>query len=82
MTYFVFETATVDGARATAITVKDDYSEALMLFHQIRASVLANPKVTYSLTMVIDAQGSVIHQESSGTDENNDTEENSDPEEQ
>lgn len=75
MTYFVFETATVDGQRANAVTVKDDYSEALMLFHQIRASVLANPKVTFSLTMVIDEQGSVIHQESSGTDENGNPEE-------
>ena len=74
MTYFVFETATVNGQRANAITVKEKYEDALMLFHQIRASVLANPKVTYSLTLIIDTQGSVIHQESSGTDENNDPE--------
>ena len=77
MTYFVFETATVDGTRANAVTVKEKYEDALMLFHQIRASVLANPKVTYSLTMVIDEQGSVIHQESSSSEsgqtvENND----------
>jgi len=49
MTYFVFETATVDGNRANAITVKDDYSEALMLFHQIRASVLANPEAQWGV---------------------------------
>lgn len=75
MTYFVFETATVNEQRANAITVKENYTEALMLFHQIRASVLANPKVTYSLTLIIDTQGSVIHQESSGIDESSDTEE-------
>lgn len=68
MTYFVFETATVNGQRANAVTVKEKYEDALMLFHQIRASVLANSKVTYSLTLVIDEQGSVIHQESSSSE--------------
>ena len=68
MTYFVFETATVNGQRANAVTVKEKYDDALMLFHQIRASVLANPKVTYSLTLVIDESGTVIHKESSGSE--------------
>ena len=65
MTYFVFETSTVNGQMANAVTVKENYKEALMLFHQIRASVLANANVTYSLTLIIDEQGNVIHKESS-----------------
>lgn len=65
MTYFVFETSTINGNRANAVTVKNTYKEALMLFHQIRASVLANANVTYSLTLIIDEQGNVIHKESS-----------------
>ena len=67
MTYFVFETSTVNKKRANAITVKENYNEALMLFHQIRASVLANQNVTFSLTMIIDEQGNVINKESSTT---------------
>lgn len=67
MTYFVFETATVDNQRANAVTVKENYNEALMLFHQIRASVLANANVTYSLTMIIDEQGNIINRETSSS---------------
>ena len=73
MTYFVFETSTVNKKRANAITVKEDYNDALMLFHQIRASVLANQNVTFSLTMIIDEQGNVINKESSTTSQDSET---------
>ena len=67
MRYYVFETAVADGSQAFATTPKDDYNEALMLFHQIRASVLANKNVTYSLTMIIGESGHVIQTEGSGS---------------
>ena len=73
MTYFVFETSTVNKKRANAITVKESYNDALMLFHQIRASVLANQNVTFSLTMIIDEQGNVINKESSTTSQDSET---------
>ena len=64
MKYYVFETAIADGQQANMITVKDDRTEALMLFHQIRASAYANPAVTYSLTMVLDYWGNEVIKES------------------
>ena len=67
MMYYVFETAVANGQQANAVTVKDDYNMALMLFHQIRASVYANPAVTYSLTMIIGESGHVLMTESSGS---------------
>ena len=48
--FYVFETAVANGKQATATTIKNNWEEALMLFHQIRASCLANKAVTYSLT--------------------------------
>lgn len=64
MVYYVFETAIANGQQASAITVKEDRIEALMLFHQIRASAYANPAVTYSLTMVLDYWGNEVIKES------------------
>ena len=64
MEYYVFETAIANGQQASAITVKEDRIEALMLFHQIRASAYANPAVTYSLTMVLDYWGNEVIKES------------------
>ena len=64
MKYYVFETAIADGQQANMITVKEDRIEALMLFHQIRASAYANPAVTYSLTMVLDYWGNEVIKES------------------
>ena len=34
-----------------------------MLFHQVRASALANPDVTYSLCEVIDESGNILIKE-------------------
>lgn len=62
--YYVFETAITDGQQANMITVKEDRIEALMLFHQIRASCLANSAVSYSLTMVLDYWGNEVIKES------------------
>lgn len=64
MKYYVFETAIADGQQANMITVKEDRTDALMLFHQIRASAYANPAVTYSLTMVLDYWGNEVMKES------------------
>jgi hypothetical protein len=62
--YYVFETAVADGQQATAVTIKEKREDALMLFHQIRASAYANPAVTYSLTMVLDYWGNEVIKES------------------
>ena len=62
--YYVFETAITDGQQATATTIKDNWEEALMLFHQIRASCLANKAVTYSLTILMDEWGNISQKES------------------
>ena len=62
--YYVFETAIADGQQANMITVKEKREDALMLFHQIRASCLANPAVSYSLTMVLDYWGNEVIKES------------------
>ena len=64
MVYYVFETSIANGQQASVITVKDDRIDALMLFHQIRASAYANPAVTYSLTMVLDYWGNEVIKES------------------
>lgn len=68
MKYFVIEAAAVNhSAIAKAITEKDTRDEALMLFHQVRASQLANSELTYALAEVIDETGSVYIKEWSGS---------------
>ena len=62
--YYVFETAIANGKQATATTIKDNWEEALMLFHQIRASCFANKAVTYSLTILMDEWGNILQKES------------------
>ena len=64
MKYFVVEATSVNnGAIAKAITEKDTRDEALMVYHQTRASALANTNVTYSLCEVIDESGNVVIKE-------------------
>ena len=63
MKYFVLETATVNGQQASAVTMKENYEEALMLYHQIRASSLANKNVSYALAQLIDEHGAVYQVE-------------------
>lgn len=64
MKYFVIEATSVNnGAIAKAITEKDTREEALMVYHQTRASALANTNVTYSLCEVIDESGTVVIKE-------------------
>lgn len=68
MKYFVIEAASVNhGTIAKAITEKDTLDEAKMLFHQVRASALANPELTYSLCEIIDEAGGVYNKEWSGS---------------
>ena len=68
MKYFVIEAAAVNyGAIAKAITEKDTRDEALMLFHQVRASQLANSELTYALAEVIDETGGVYIKEWNGS---------------
>lgn len=62
--YYVFETSVSNGQQATATTIKNNWEEALMLFHQIRASCLANKAVTYSLTILMDEWGNISQKES------------------
>lgn len=64
--YFVIESSIANNAQANAITVKDTLNEARMVFHQVRASALANPAVTYNLTQVIDETGRVYDTEYHG----------------
>ena len=64
MNYLVVESAIVDGAQPSAVTVKDDLNEAKMLFHQIRASQLANEKVSYGVAAILDSFGHSLIQES------------------
>lgn len=64
MKYFVIEATSVNnGAIAKAITEKDTREEALMVYHQTRASALANTNVTYSLCEVIDESGNIVIKE-------------------
>ena len=68
MKYFVLEAAIVNyGQLANAVTVKDSYNEARMLFHQVRASQLANTEVTYGSCAIIDEQGRVYENEFNGS---------------
>lgn len=68
MKYFVIEAAAVNhGDVAKAITEKDTRDEALMLFHQVRASQLANSELTYGLAEVIDETGGIYISEWSGS---------------
>lgn len=62
--YYVFETAVADGQQASAVTIKEKREDALMLFHQIRASAYANQSVSYSLTMILDTWGNEVIKES------------------
>ena len=60
MKYFVLEATTANGATAKAITEKATEKEAMMLYHQIMGSALANDNVTYALCMVINEEGFVL----------------------
>lgn len=66
MKYLVIESAVADGARANAVTVKDTYNDARMLFHQIRASQLANESVTYGMAMIVGDDTRVFDKEYHG----------------
>ncbi len=66
MRYYITETADAGSGLATATHVRESYNEARMLFHQVRASALANAGVVYSLCVVFDEKGDVYDREWSG----------------
>lgn len=66
MKYFILESSVVNGQMANGVTVKDDINSARMVFHQIRASQLANSKVTYGFAIAIDEESNVIEKEMHG----------------
>ena len=66
MKYFILESSVVNGQMANAVTVKDDINSARMVFHQIRASQLANSEVTYGFAIAIDEESNVIEKELHG----------------
>lgn len=59
MKYFVLEVSVANNQMAQVVTPKDTLNEARMVFHQTRASALANPEVTYNLTQVIEETGKI-----------------------
>lgn len=61
--YYVVETSVTSTGQANAVTVKDTFAEAQMLYHQTRASALANEGVTYSMCAVLDCYGNVLLRE-------------------
>ena len=66
MKYFVLESAIADGAQANAVTVKENYNDARMLWHQIRASQFANGAVTYGIACILDETGRLYESEYHG----------------
>lgn len=61
--FYVMESAIVNEQQANMIHVKESINEARMVFHQVRASQLANDNVTYGIAMVIDEEGRVYESE-------------------
>jgi len=57
MKFFVVEIATTAEGTAKAITEKEDFNEAKMLYHQILASMMANTAVTVGICTIIDGAG-------------------------
>lgn len=61
--FYVIEVSTnLDGITAKAITEKNTKVEAEMLYHQIMASMLANPKVVSGICTVIDNTARQYHE--------------------
>ena len=54
MKYFIVESTLVGESLANAVTVKDTYAEARMVYHQVRASQLANSDVQYGSCIIYD----------------------------
>lgn len=57
MRYFVIEIETTAEGTAKQITEKATIDEAKALYHQILASVYANPAITYALVMIVNDLG-------------------------
>lgn len=57
MKYFITEITTTEAGTAKAVTEKDTFDEARMVFHQVMASAFANPAVTYALCEIVGEDG-------------------------
>ena len=57
MRWYVVEIATTAEGTAKAVTEKEDFNEAKMLYHQILASMMANTNVTEGICTIIDSTG-------------------------
>ena len=60
MNYFVVEiTVLQDGNTASAVTPKPNFREALMLYHSVMASALANSNVVHCTCVILDEGGNL-----------------------
>lgn len=57
MRWYVVEIATTAEGTAKAVTEKQDFNEAKMLYHQILASMMANTNVTEGICTILDGSG-------------------------
>ena len=55
--YYVLESATTSEGVAKAVTTKDDFRQAQMLYFQVLASMTANDNVTEGFCTIIDESG-------------------------
>ena len=63
--YFVTQITKTNDSEVYAIstTVKDNNNEAKALYHQILASVYANPNIEHAIVQIQNAYGSIIFME-------------------
>ena len=57
MKFYIVEISTTAEGTAKAVTEKEDFNEAKMLYHQILASMMANTNVTEGICTIIDGSG-------------------------
>ena len=55
--YYVLESATTAEGTAKAVTTKDNFRMAQMLYYQVLASMTANDKVNEGFCTIIDTNG-------------------------
>ena len=74
--YFVIQITKASDSQvyATAITVKDAYDEAKMLYYQIMASIYATPSIEHAIVKIDSAYGSTLMMETIIPEEPNDLE--------
>ena len=76
MKYFVLETIVDENdSVGSLVTPKDTLNDARMLFHQIRASQLANKTLKYAFSCILDEKGGSWASEHHGSTKDPDNEE-------